>query len=120
MNTNINTKENFMEITLNELKDLIVGANASQSTESDYIVGSHYTIMTVLGWYKGTLTKETDKTLTLINASWVASTQRFSEYVKDDKNVKEEEPFMENQKVIIERTSVIGSFLMPTLTRKLK
>lgn len=112
-----------MEVKLSELKELIMQSSTSDNSataSSDYEIDSHYTIMTVLGWYKGTLTKETDKTLTLVNASWVASTERFSEYVKDDSNVKEEEPFLERTKVIIERTSVIGSFKMPSLTRKLK
>lgn len=108
-----------MEVSLSEIKEMFT-SNTNQPNGSDYEVGKPYTIMTVLGWYKGSLTKETDKTLTLIDASWVAQTERFSEYVKDDKNVKEEEPFMDGQKIIIERSSVIGSFQMPTLIRKLK
>lgn len=116
-----------MQVTLSELKELFTPLNQvnakSVSNEicgSDFETGKHYTIMTVLGWYKGTLIKETEKTLTLVDASWVSETERFSEYVKDDSKVKEEEPFMKETKVIIERTSIIGSFQIPSLTRKLK
>ena len=112
-----------MELSINDLKQLIgtwIPQSLPQSWSTDFEVGKPYTIKTVLGWYKGILTKETDKTLTLQNCSWVAQTKRFSEYAVDDSKVEEEEPFAENTKFIIERTSVIGSFQMPSITRKLK
>lgn len=108
-----------MELKISDLKELL-GAQSNQVNDSDYEIGKPYNLMTVLGWYKGILVKETSKTLTLKNASWVSETGRFSEYVNDDSVVKEEEPFAEDTLVIIERTSLIGGFKIPKITRKLK
>lgn len=114
-----------MELTIKDLKDILT-SNLTQvqtstcSNKTDYEIGKPYTIMTVLGWFKGRLLTETDKTLTLVDCSWVSESKRFSDYVNDDSQVNEEEPFAENTKVIIERTSIIGSFEMPSITRKLK
>lgn len=94
--------------------------DTTTDTTTDYEIGKPYNFMTVLGWYKGILTKETAKTFTLEDASWVAESGRFSEYVLDDSNVKEEEPFAPKSKFIIERSSVIGGFQLPKITRKLK
>ena len=108
-----------MELTIQDLKELI-GTKTTSINKSDYEIGKPYTVKTVLGWYKGILTSETSRTLTLENCSWVAQTKRFSEYAIDDSKVEEEEPFAESTKFIIERSSVIGAFKMPLITRKLK
>ena len=107
-------QEMFLKMAFEETK-----SNSSE-TLTEYEIGKPYTLMTVLGWYKGILVSETDKTLTLTNASWVAESGRFSEYVKDDSNVKEEEPFEEHTKLIVERSSLIAGFKIPGITRKLK
>jgi len=111
-----------MNLTISDMRELFLGQEnpKQQNNDSDYEIGKPHNIMTVLGWYKGILTKETPKTLTLENCSWVSESGRFSEYVNDDSVVKEEEPFAEKTKVIIERTSIIGAFQIPKITRKLK
>lgn len=113
-----------MQVNLLELKELLLGTSNNTTPinqgDSDYEIGKGYNFMTVLGWYKGILTKETDKTFTIENASWVSESERFSEYVKDDSKVKEEEPFEAKTKLIIERSSVIAGFQLPSITRKLK
>lgn len=108
-----------MELSLKDLKELLT-SKTEAAYESDYELEKPYTIKTVLGWYKGILTKETPKTLTLEDCSWVAQTKRFSDYVLDDNQVEEEEPFAKETKFIIERSSVIGGFRMPLINRKLK
>jgi hypothetical protein len=107
-----------MELSLKDLKELL--SPRVCLIETDYEIGKPYTIKTVLGWYKGILTKETKQTLTLEDCSWVAQTKRFSDYVLDDSQVEEEEPFAKETKFIIERTSIIGGFRMSSITRKLK
>ena len=109
---------------MNELQKLILGLafgeNKQTASESYYEVGKDYNLMTVLGWYKGKLERITDKELVLKDASWVSESERFSEYAADSSNVKEEEPFPENTRMIVERTSLIGGFEIKSLIRKLK
>ncbi len=88
------------------------------STKSPYIVGKLYHVRTVTMAIAGELVGIYDQELVFKNASWVADTARFSEYLKDSSKVKENEPFVND--VIIGRGAIVDCTEMNTVFTELK
>ena len=82
-------------------------ANAKKATQNHpYIIGQFYFVQTATLYYCGTLSQVTDNELVLDEASWVADTGRFNEFMKGSKP-KELEPCC--VPVIIGRGAIISA-----------
>jgi hypothetical protein len=72
---------------------------------SPFVIGKSYHVRTVTMAIAGKLKAVYPQELVFENANWVADTGRFNEYLKDTKNVKENEPFKND--VIVGRGAII-------------
>lgn len=98
-----------MEVSLKDIKELLVGDSKPVETGHPYKLGKDYLIRGVTMIYTGHLISVTDKELTLVDASWIADTGRFSEALKEG-TLKEVEPYPKGE-VIISRGSIIDACL---------
>jgi hypothetical protein len=115
------TKLDVENMTLAQLRDRLAEADEirkalnmplspllsseEQPDDSHWQIGQNYFIRTVTYHLLGRLVKVTDKELVLVDASWVASSGRFSEALVTGQ-VSENEPFPDNEPVIIGRGSI--------------
>lgn len=102
-------------MNLNELKELIETMSSLEgsrmaSDDSHWKVGENYFIRTVTHINIGTLAKVTDKELVLKDVSWIGSTARFEQTVKDGE-LDEVEPFPDNFEVIVGRGALIDAVI---------
>lgn len=72
-------------------------------------IGKHYVLRTVTMIDVGKLIEVTDKELVLENASWIADTGRWNEFLSKG-NYDESEPFPDG-KVIVGRGSIIDAMI---------
>jgi len=87
--------------------------------ESPYEIGKKYHVRTVTMAIAGTLKDVYEKELVFENASWVADSGRFSEYLKNPKEVvRETEPFKHD--VIVNREAVIDATEMDEVCTEAK
>ena len=93
-----------MELSLNDLKSLLV----NQDSSHPYEIGKPYFIRTVTHYYTGRLENVLDKEIVLTDCAWIADTGRFSDSLKDLSKLNEVEPFPEG-KVIIGRGAIIDA-----------
>ena len=98
-----------MEISFKDLKDLLQIDGSSHP----FNIGSFYHVRTVTMAIAGKLRSVHSQELVLSDASWVADSGRFNEYLKDTNKVKENEPF-END-VIIGRGSIVDMTLVSSV-----
>ncbi len=93
-------------MTIEEIESFI---NTKKSelyeTITPWVVGSNYLIRTVTMIYTGKLTKVYTNELVIIDAAWIAETERWTDSVKNG-NFKEIEPYPDNTPVIIGRGSI--------------
>lgn len=99
---------NIDELTFGQIKQLSGLLAPVSSDNSHWEVGKNYVIRTVTHIDIGTLTKVTDKEFVLINATWVADTGRFKEFVKTGE-INECEPYPDDLPVIVGRGALIDA-----------
>jgi len=75
---------------------------------SPFEIGEQYFIQTVTNYYLGQLVYVGEKELSIIKASWVASTGRFNEFISGSDPL-ENEPYKIDQLVIIGRGALISA-----------
>ena len=94
--------------------------NAAPSTNAahPYEIGKLYHVRTVTMAIAGKLKAVYDNELVFEDASWVASSGRFNEYLKDCNRVDENEPF--NHDVIVGRGAIIDCTEMDAIYTKVK
>jgi hypothetical protein len=84
-------------------------------------IGKPYCLETVVRFYKGIVREVTSTCAIIDTASWVAHTDKYSEFVKSDKNVKAEEPFRDDSQLVrISLAALMCVWEMESITRKLK
>lgn len=112
-----------MEISMKELKDIILGNTTLQKTLLEdnsggiWDIGSNYLIRTVTMTIAGKLIEVTDKELLLHAASWIADTGRFSENLI---SCEFNEVEMFNNPVIVGRGAIVDATIiskLPTVTK---
>lgn len=87
-----------MQVTFEELQQLLQGQDQSSATEelsqdgSPYVIGEKYLLRCVTMYYTGRLVRETQNELVFEDAAWVADTGRFHDCLKTGK-LNEVEPF---------------------------
>lgn len=88
-------------LTLKQIKEItsVVGPKTLQP-KMPLTVGENYFIRTVTNYYTGHLKSITGRWLTLDNASWIADTGRFHEFLRDGK-CNEYESFVDDVHVPI-------------------
>jgi len=89
-------KEIFKELLKEELSGKTESAPPWSGLNHPYTIGCAYHIRTVTMAIAGILTAVHEHELVFSNASWVADTGRFNEYLKDTSKLKENEPFKYN------------------------
>ena len=82
-----------------------------------YTIGAFYHVRTVTYATAGKLKAVYDKEMVFENASWVADTGRFNEYIKDTSNVKENEYIGE---IIVNRDSIVDVIEVKSVYEKTK
>ena len=107
-------KENLNELSFSELKDKVeeldkIKEKVTKKKEGVWIIGENYFIRTVTMALLGKLINVTEKELVLENASWIADTGRFHQFIKEGKldNSSEVEPFVDD--VIVNRSALIDA-----------
>jgi hypothetical protein len=80
--------------------------------EGPWEIGKSYLIRTVTMIQHGVLVEVTEHELVLMNASWIADTGRFSDFVNGKVEPNEVEPFPINCPVIVGRGSLIDACRM--------
>ncbi len=76
-----------------------------------YEIGKNYIIRTVTMIYTGRLVSVYPTELVLVDAAWIAETERWAEFVKTGA-AKEIEPYPDELKVIIGRGSILDAFVL--------
>lgn len=98
---------NLDDLTLGQLKQVQSMCGVSKS-EHPYQIGKNYFIQTVTHYYLGRLLEVLKDELVLEEASWVADTGRFSDFMRDGK-FNEVEPYPSG-KLIVGRGSLVQAF----------
>lgn len=96
------------ELIKEMLKEELLSPSSTKScnvTNHPYIIGKNYHVRTVTMAIAGKLKAVYDNEFVFENASWVADTGRFNEYLIDTSKIKENEPFKND--VIIGRGALI-------------
>ena len=109
------------EMKMNVLEMLLMGKKESEPNikgNHPYEIGKNYHIRTVTMAISGKLKAVYENELVFENASWVADTGRFSEYLKDTSKVDENEPFKND--VIVGRGALIDMTLIERLYTNVK
>ena len=85
------------------------------TSDADYPweIGKPYFIQTVTHYYLGRLTGITENELVVCDASWVANTGRFNEFI-DGGEPAENEPYRTSSHVIISRGALISATIKET------
>jgi len=90
------------------IKMLLCEESQAQTAKTDnhhpYVIGKSYHVRAVTYATAGKLKAVYDKELVFENASWVADTGRFNEYVKDTSKVSENEFVGE---IIVSRDAIV-------------
>lgn len=93
------------ELLVEILKAVLVPQNVASEKSGPYAVGKNYHVRTVTMAIAGKLKAVYEKELVFENASWVACSGRFSEYLADTSKVDENEPFCND--VIVGRGAIV-------------
>lgn len=79
--------------------------------DSPFVIGENYLIRTVTMIYTGKLVKVFEKDLVIVDAAWIAETERWADSVA--KGVfKEVEPYPDGEEVILNRDAVLDITLV--------
>lgn len=100
-----------MELTINELKELIAAKSSDPqppATTAPWNIGKNYFIRSVTYHYTGKLVAVHDKELVLIDAAWIADDGRFMQAVASG-TFGEVEPYPDGLEVVIGRGGVIDA-----------
>lgn len=100
------------DLTLKEIKEISAFFNATQKPEAvhPFKIGKAYYIRTVTMHIIGKLEAVFPEELVVSQASWIADSGRFHDALKGgESKLKEVEPFMPNEEVIIGRGSIIDA-----------
>ena len=103
-----------MEISFKDLKDLLQGDDKSHP----FSIGSFYHVRTVTMAIAGKLKAVHNQELVFSDASWVADSGRFNEYLCDTSKAKENEPFKND--VVIGRGSIVDMTLVSSVCEEIK
>jgi hypothetical protein len=103
-----------MELSLSDLKDLIGG----KSDDHPWVVGKIYHIRTVTMALAGKLIKVSAQELLLEDASWIADSGRYSDYLNDTEKANEVEPIP--GRLIVGRGSIVDACEVKSQPRKQK
>lgn len=101
-------------LTLKDLKTLQAllankeDSNNDDNDDSHFVIGKNYFIRAVTYHYIGTLVKVSKTELVLKDASWIASSGRFMNAVKEGK-LSEVEPYPDGELVIIGRGAIVDA-----------
>jgi hypothetical protein len=71
------------------------------------VVGKSYFVQTVTHYYTGKLVRDEKENLVLTNASWIADTGRFSDFLKTG-NANEVEPFPPELETGVAKSAIIN------------
>lgn len=95
------------DLTIGEAKQLagMLGGKAGNN-HHPYQIGTAYLIRTVTMIYTGRLVAVYDQELLLEEVAWIAETDRWADTCRDGK-VKEVEPYVKGDKVIISRGGIL-------------
>ena len=107
-----------MELSLKDLKELLCSQSTVESKAHPYQVGKLYHCRTVTMAIAGKLKAVYDSELVFEDASWVASTGRFNEYLKDTNKIDENEPFQND--VIVGRGAIVDCTEIASVYRDVK
>jgi len=99
---------NIEDLTLAQLKEIQNTVGQSRQTKNPYEIGKNYFIQTVTHYYTGKLIEVLPQELVLEEASWIADTGRFSDFIKDGK-FNEAEPYPSGR-LIVGRGSLVQAF----------
>ncbi len=102
------------ELSFKELKKEVEKLEQQRSKETTkktgvWEIGKHYVLRTVTMINVGKLIKVTDKELVLENASWIADTGRWNEFLRNG-SYDESEPFPDGE-VIVGRGALVDAVL---------
>jgi len=89
------------------------------SNASPYEIGAIYFIRTVTMNLTGVLVEVHDKELVLVDAAWIADTDRFNVSVRTGV-FREVEPFPDGKQVIVGRGALIDAVTIPVNPREVK
>ena len=100
---------NLSQETIKELILTLLDLDSSKTSKSQspFKIGKNYHIRTVTMAHAGTVKSICGNFIVLENASWVADTGRFNEYLRDTAKVKENETFKND--VIIGLGSIVDA-----------
>ena len=104
-----------------ELMKMALAPDAKQEQSSNahpYEVGKNYHVRTVTMAIAGRLKAVYDKELVFENASWVADSGRFHEYLKDTSKLAENETFVND--VIVGRGAIVDATEIAEVYSKVK
>ena len=111
---------NINELTLGQAKELVGLFSKNATHESHpWEIGGNYFIRTVTMAQTGRLIAVYAQEIVLEDAAWIADTGRFAQAVATG-NFSEIEPFPDNHKVIVGRSSIVDALKIPTLPRSQK
>lgn len=101
---------NIEELTLGQIKEIqkMCGTPVRQVASHPYEIGKSYFIQTVTHYYTGRLIQVLKDELVLEEASWIADTGRFKDFIQDGK-FNEVEPYPAG-KLFIGRGSLVQAF----------
>lgn len=88
-------------------KDSIKTTTYKPSKSGPWQLGKAYYILTVTMGIHGVLVEVTDQELVLMDAAWIADTNRFHDFVTGKAKPKEVEPFPRNTPIPVGRGSLI-------------
>lgn len=100
-----------MDISLNDLKQLISNSTASQ--DHPYELGKNYVIRTVTMIYTGRLVEVWPQEIVLVDAAWIPETERYADFIEKGLH-KECEPYPNGHRVLVGRGAISDATVLPT------
>lgn len=88
-------------------KDSVKTTTYKPSKKGPWLIGRSYYVLTVTMGVHGVLVEVCDQELVLIDAAWIADTNRFHDFVTGKAQPKEVEPFPRNTPVKIGRGAIV-------------
>jgi len=107
-----------MELTVNDIRELIGNKETSDFDNGIYEVGKNYLIRTVTHYLTGQLVKVGAQELILQKAAWIPDTGRYADAIKSC-DFSEVEPYPPGN-LIVGRGSIIDAFQITSLPREQK
>jgi len=100
---------NLNELTIGQIKEIKGMCGSSSDSYSPWEIGKNYVIRCVTMIQLGRLVAVTDKELILEQASWIADTGLWNEFLTGEKPASEVEPFRHDTVTIVNRGAIVDA-----------